>query len=726
MQRRCASLEAPPAGPPIPGLLIRVLFFAAAFASCLDLRVEAFRGNGGAADGVWGRSSTRLEAYSLEPSALSLGVPSSPLMQGTQVPAVGAAAGWAPEPETEAAAGAPPLGTERQENSELQAGGLTTEKDAAAARLLDASLNAVGSQQFPISLATELGKDSTKQARPGTSNRIAGVLTPKIFREELKRAIDEHLVAFPGTTPVIRARWHKSEQYVAAAASLLDDRGMSFCFIVLAEYAAVTTQRPGNILSATALALIPATQESLVDEEGSAIPYPFILPTSLQLLKSAFGEEYAATQLGLSPADKAEADLHAISAKEEKETNAAEAGELARKPYRERQFRKTASPFLRWVPFGLTRRMTSSATSGRKDADAGRLKGIKKSQKGLKRENEQLFVEALSRELPHKWIEAPDGRRVVVVLSDRIAECRTLLDLSLKRSHGGTPVFLEDAEGTTARKMLLRLRDDRIDGEKIAFVVLAIGNAWQVPLSFAFFDRAVLRVPKADDIKEFLERKQDEVEAAWNEESQELAELREHLSRRRQHLLELAGDQRAAAPPSSASSSESQQQTREQIAITTAGGTEAVELPSSATGGASFLVAETDESQPTDEQATEEEEEHPYLFRSRTPEEAPVFILNPFDEYILRFNYTEVSDVRSYAEALAFELQNVPLAMAIRGETHRVAIMILADPPDTEAELGQVWAKLDRIIHVAIAAAMIVALLCCLCMWRLMHLLKQR
>lgn len=55
------------------------------------------------------------------------------------------------------------------------------------------------------------------------------------------------------------------------------------------------------------------------------------------------------------------------------------------------------------------------------------------------------------------------------------------------------------------------------------------------------------------------------------------------------------------------------------------------------------------------------------LYKSAQKEtEVPVFILNPFDEYVLRFNYTEVADVKDYAEALAAELKTVPLSVTIK------------------------------------------------------------
>ncbi|KAL8451549.1 hypothetical protein Emed_001998 [Eimeria media] len=520
-------------------------------------------------------------------------------------------------------------------------------------RVIDEGFSAVNAQQFPSSLASGLGKESPKVAREGLHNKIAGVLTPKLYKEDIRRAISEHLDAYPGTTPVIRTRWHKTEQYVAAAASLRDDS------------ASVTVHRPGNILSASTLTLLPATQDSVVDAKGHRLPYPFILPTAAQLLKSAFGEEYAAAELGLGSAPSLTEDAQGERDPITDQLNGWQSEDEVKpqKPYRETHFRKAASPFLRWVPFGLTRKYSAQ------DETSVQATGVERRSVAehpeAQRENEQLFVEALSKELPHKWLEAPDGRRVVIVLNDRIAECRNLLNLALKRSHGGTPVFMEDAEGTTSRQMLLRLKNDRIDGEKIAFVVLALGNSWQVPLSFAFFDRAVLRVPKADDIKSFLERKEDEAEAVWTEEREELAQMRDHMVRHKQHLLELEGNSQETTEDQSESSAENQEKivdNNQRIAVLpeTSGDSKQSLLTTS-----SSLDNEVTASTAATDLGTESLDQL-HSQRPKVEENAPVFILNPFEEYVLRFSYTEVSDVRSYAEELAFELQGVPLSMSIR------------------------------------------------------------
>lgn len=135
-------------------------------------------------------------------------------------------------------------------------------------------------------------------------------------------------------------------------------------------------------------------------------------------------------------------------------------------------------------------------------------------------------------------------------------------------------MFVEDAEAVDPRKMLLRLKGERIDGKKMCFcthlestfasrttifractgdgfrlsgyadacrvfVILAIGGSVLVPLDFAFFDRAVLRVPKEHDIRAFLKRKESEAEAAWAAEKEDLKELRDHLRKREQQLVEL-------------------------------------------------------------------------------------------------------------------------------------------------------------------------------------------
>ncbi|KAL8434362.1 hypothetical protein ACSSS7_003222 [Eimeria intestinalis] len=717
----CASVGAPRCVRRAARRTAQVLLTAGILTSGLNLVAQAFKNHEGSTHltgGGWPLDASRSSPHTANEFQLNASADSSPERASSWVQEVADKTGEDERPPSSSALTTSEPTPQEPPNLLLHhdtppAGAPSHAVDP---RVIDEGFSAVNAQQFPSSLASGLGKDSPKVSREGLHNKIAGVLTPKLYKEDIRRAISEHLDTYPNTTPVIRMRWHKTEQYVAAAASLRDDR------------ASVTVHRPGNILSASTLALLPATQESVVDAQGRRLPYPFILPTAAQLLKSAFGEEYAVAELGPKAASSLTkaAQVEEDSATEQQGGSEAKDEVKPRSPYRETHFRKAAFPFLRWIPFGLTRKLSAydtisvQATGVERGADA--------EQPEAQRENEQLFVEALSKELPQKWLEASDGRRVVIVLNDRIAECRSLLNLALKRSHGGTPVFMEDAEGTTPRQMLLRLKDDRIDGEKIAFVVLAIGNSWQVPLSFAFFDRAVLRVPKADDIKSFLRRKEDEAEAVWMEERQELAQLRDHMVRHKQHLVELQGELQEEAPEEQSDLSVDEQQEvvgKDQTTAVLPGTSEESEqsmlFQASSDTGASEVTAATDA---TDLGTSSLDQLH--LHPPKVEENAPVFILNPFEEYVLRFSYTEVSDIRSYAEELAFELQGVQLSMSIRGEAHRVAIMILADPPETEAELGPTWARLDRIIHVAIAVAMIIAMLGCLCMWRLMHLLKQR
>lgn len=60
---------------------------------------------------------------------------------------------------------------------------------------------------------------------------------------------------------------------------------------------------------------------------------------------------------------------------------------------------------------------------------------------------------------------------------------------------------------------------------------------------------------------------------------------------------------------------------------------------------------------------------------SENEQQAPVLALDPFDEYVLRFNYTEVSDLNSYAEALALELREEPLETTIWYFTFSVHVL---------------------------------------------------
>ncbi|KEP66871.1 UNVERIFIED_CONTAM: hypothetical protein HHA_271270 [Hammondia hammondi] len=101
-------------------------------------------------------------------------------------------------------------------------------------------------------------------------------------------------------------------------------------------------------------------------------------------------------------------------------------------------------------------------------------------------------------------------------------------------------------------------------------------------------------------------------------------------------------------------------------------------------------------------------------------------ILNPFTEFLMRFNYTEVDNVAGYAEALTRELQHVPITFFYRNETRRVAVVLLTDFPEAESVFLTSLLKLNVIVQVTIAVAMIIGLLACLCMCRMMYLLKSR
>lgn len=154
---------------------------------------------------------------------------------------------------------------------------------------------------------------------------------------------------------------------------------------------------------------MPATQETPEDEQGRKLPYPFILPTPLQLLQSAFGDAHALSELGLET-ESVETQQEPTDSEQDPDTrrggaaaavsNAAgddHRGDYPSKPRRGSRLRQE-TPFLRWVPFGLTRKLSDSGTS---EAQPG--------PRGDNSENEQVFIDALSRELPKKWLEAPDG-----------------------------------------------------------------------------------------------------------------------------------------------------------------------------------------------------------------------------------------------------------------------------------------------------------------------------
>ncbi|CDI86262.1 hypothetical protein, conserved [Eimeria praecox] len=527
------------------------------------------------------------------------------------------------------------------------------------------SLSAASAQAFSIPFAQGPQKEALKLQGTALHPELAAVLTPARYSASLQRGIIARLRSNPGVTPIIRARWHTAEQYVAAASALRDDR------------APVKTQMPSQFFREKGFALVPATQESLTDEKGNPLPYPFSLPTPFQLLQSAFGNGYAVKELATDQFHSTEPSLGDPSSGRGSSALAGAESSSHSPRFEANQTREATSAFLRWIPFGLTRISSAAEVVGELPAhgQAGKVTLFEPP------ESEELFVKALSRALPRRWLKAPDGRRLVIVLNDQITECRSLLHLAVNSLGGGTPVFVENSEGLDPRKLLMRLSDERIDGKRIAFLLFALGESEILPMNAAFLDRAVLRVPKADDIKSFLKRKEEEAAEELVFEKEELEEMRQHMERRKEHLLELDGGEKAA---------------------------------------------KMDEASITLQQKDSESSGQLGDYIQKSVKQAPVLVLNPFNEYLLRFNYTEVSDLTNYAEALATELRNEPLEISIGGESHRVAVMILSEPPETETELGSAWVRLNRLIHVAIAISVIVGLLCCLCMWRLMLLLKQR
>ncbi|PHJ15885.1 transmembrane protein [Cystoisospora suis] len=101
-------------------------------------------------------------------------------------------------------------------------------------------------------------------------------------------------------------------------------------------------------------------------------------------------------------------------------------------------------------------------------------------------------------------------------------------------------------------------------------------------------------------------------------------------------------------------------------------------------------------------------------------------ILNPFNEFLMRFNYTEVDNITSYAEELTKELRDSPLTFQHKNETRRVVVVLLTEFPEAESLLFAGLMKLNVIVQSTIAVAMIIGLLACLCMCRMMFLLKSR
>lgn len=168
--------------------------------------------------------------------------------------------------------------------------------------------------------------------------------------------------------------------------------------------APVMSQRPGKILSEKSIALVPATQEVLVDDNGNRLPYPFLVPTPLQLLQSAFGDEYASEELGVGHSPTEAASVGSASAVNPRNTVTA-ASSAHGSQAEGSQIRMAASPFLRWVPFGLTRKLSGVAPGGVRRMHAR----VEDASTVDFPDNEQLFVEALSKGLPQRWLESPDG-----------------------------------------------------------------------------------------------------------------------------------------------------------------------------------------------------------------------------------------------------------------------------------------------------------------------------
>ncbi|PFH37289.1 hypothetical protein BESB_037470 [Besnoitia besnoiti] len=109
-----------------------------------------------------------------------------------------------------------------------------------------------------------------------------------------------------------------------------------------------------------------------------------------------------------------------------------------------------------------------------------------------------------------------------------------------------------------------------------------------------------------------------------------------------------------------------------------------------------------------------------------SPSRDNFLILNPFNEFLMRFNYTEVDSVAGYAAQLTRELQHTPITFVYQNETRRVAVVLLTDFPEAESVFLGSLLKLNVVVQVTIAVAMIIGLLACLCMCRMMFLLKSR
>ncbi|CBZ53778.1 conserved hypothetical protein [Neospora caninum Liverpool] len=138
-------------------------------------------------------------------------------------------------------------------------------------------------------------------------------------------------------------------------------------------------------------------------------------------------------------------------------------------------------------------------------------------------------------------------------------------------------------------------------------------------------------------------------------------------------------------------------------------------------------AAPAEETEPKQTAPGGEKKQNSALLSDEAPPASDNFlILNPFTEFLMRFNYTEVDNVAGYAEALTQELRHVPITFFYKNETRRVAVVLLTDFPEAESVFLTSLLKLNVIVQVTIAVAMIIGLLACLCMCRMMFLLKSR
>lgn len=171
-------------------------------------------------------------------------------------------------------------------------------------------------------------------------------------------------------------------------------------------------------------------------------------------------------------------------------------------------------------------------------------------------------------------------------------------------------------------------------------------------MNTAFLDRTVLRVPKLHDIKSFLEQKEKEAAEDLASDKEELEEMKHHMERRRAHLLELEGKRKAAKLDETHINFP---QVRPILFAVSNRYAYPVRMITSLTSQKFWCVFQKDSGKSGQIEA----------YKLRKIGQPPVFVLNQFDEYLLRFNYTEVSDLTSYAETLALELKNEPLEISI-------------------------------------------------------------